>query len=306
MQPITIEAKGLIKKYGEKVAVGGLNFEVPRGECFGLLGPNGAGKSSTMRMMYGLSSIQQGELFVLGMNMKTHSKDVKARIGVVPQQDGLDTEFSVLDNLLIYASYYQIDFNEALDRSKNLLRQMKLDDHWQAPVEQLSGGMKRRLTLARSLINQPDVLFLDEPTTGLDPQARLFIWDLLRKFKADDKTIVLTTHYMEEAEQLCDRIAIMDQGKILTMGSPAELIQLHAGHQVLEIGLKPEDIPYYSRKLTQERFEFLALENKLMLFLREKNSTDRILNLIPSQELTLRPASLNDVFLRLSGHELKD
>ncbi len=306
METITIEAKGLTKKFGEKTAVDGISFEVKKGECFGVLGPNGAGKSSALRMMYGLSSIQQGELFVLGMNMKTHSKDVKARIGVVPQEDGLDVDFSVLDNLLVYASYHQIGFNQALERAKHLLRMMKLDEVWQSPVEHLSGGMKRRLTIARSMINQPDVLFLDEPTTGLDPQARLFIWDLLRKFKAEEKTLVLTTHYMEEAEQLCDRIAIMDRGKILTLGTPAQLIQKYAGLQVLEIGLKPEDIPYFSRKLTQDQYEFLPMETKIMLFLKDKKHPEKILNLIPSQEIIFRPASLNDVFLRLAGYELKD
>lgn len=306
MENIAIEAKGLTKKYGEKIAVDGIHFEVNRGECFGVLGPNGAGKSTTMRMMYGLSSITEGELFVLGMNMKKHAKDVKTRIGVVPQDDGLDVDFSVLDNLLVYASYHQIDFNQALERSRHLLRMMKLDDVWQSPVEHLSGGMKRRLTIARSMINQPDILFLDEPTTGLDPQARLFIWDLLRKFKAEEKSLVLTTHYMEEAEQLCDRLAIMDRGKILTVGSPTELIQKYVGLQVLEIGLKPEDIPYFARKLTQDKYEFLPLETKIMLFLKEKQTPEKLLQLIPSQEVTFRPATLNDVFLRLAGYELKD
>lgn len=306
MSTVTIEAKALTKKYGENIVVNGINFEVHRGECFGILGPNGAGKSSTMRMMYGLSSITQGELFVLGMNAKSHSREIKSRIGVVPQDDGLDVDFSVLDNLLVYASYHQIKFSEALERSKHLLRLMKLDENWQNSVEQLSGGMKRRLVIARSLINQPEVLFLDEPTTGLDPQARLFIWDTLRKFKADEKTIILTTHYMEEAEQLCDRIAIMDRGSILAQGTPMELIQKYTGSQVLEIGLKPEDIPYYSRKLTQDQYEFLPLETKIMLFLKEKNKPEKILNIIPSQEIIYRPTSLNDVFLKLAGYDLKD
>ncbi len=306
MEPNTIEAKGLTKKYADKIAVDGIHFYVKKGECFGVLGPNGAGKSSTMRMMYGLSSINQGDLYILGMNMKTHSKDVKARIGVVPQEDGLDLDFSVLDNLLVYASYHQIGFNQALESSKQLLRMMKLDDVWQSPVEQLSGGMKRRLTIARSMINHPDLLFLDEPTTGLDPQARHFIWDLLRKFKADEKTIVLTTHYMEEAELLCDRIAMMNQGKIIAIGTPLELIQQFVGVQVLEVGLKPEDIPYYSRRLLQDQFDFLALDAKIMIFLKKTYKLENVLNIIPSQEIILRSASLNDVFLRLSGYELKD
>lgn len=306
MNLITIEAKGLTKKFGDKTVVNKIDLEIYKGECFGLLGPNGAGKSTILRMMYGLSHIQQGELFVLGMNAKTHSKDVKARIGVVPQDDGLDVDFSVLDNLLVYASYYQISFSTALERARHLLRVMKLDDVWQSPVDHLSGGMKRRLTIARSMINQPDLLFLDEPTTGLDPQARTFIWDLLRKFKADEKTLVLTTHYMEEAEQLCDRIGIMDHGNLIALGTPAELILRHAGTQVLEIGLKPEDIPYFSRKLTQDQYEFLPLENKIMLFLKDKNKPEKIMNIIPSQEIIFRPASLNDVFLRLAGYDLKD
>jgi len=306
MNEVIVEIKGLTKKFGDKTVVNNIDLEIRKGECFGLLGPNGAGKSTTLRMMYGLNSIQQGELFVLGMNAKTHSREVKARIGVVPQDDGLDTDFSVLDNLLVYASYFQINFSTALERARHLLRIMKLDDIWQSPVDQLSGGMRRRLTIARSMINQPDLLFLDEPTTGLDPQARAFIWDLLRKFKADEKTLILTTHYMEEAEQLCDRIGIMSQGSIIAIGTPSELILRHAGSQVLEIGLKPEDIPYFSRKLTQDQYEFLPLENKIILFLKDTNRPEKILNFIPSQEIIFRPASLNDVFLRLAGYDLKD
>lgn len=306
MQSVTIEAKGLTKKYGETKVVDGIHFEVQQGECFGLLGPNGAGKSSTMRMMYGLNPIQEGELFVLGMNMKTHSREVKTRIGVVPQEDGLDTEFSVLDNLLVYASYFQIGFEMALERSRHLLRLLKLDDSWQNPVETLSGGMKRRLTIARSLINNPELLFLDEPTTGLDPQARLFIWDILRKFKAEDKTVILTTHYMEEAEQLCDRIAIMDKGKILAMGQPSQLIKEFVGSQVVEIGMRPEDIPYYSRKLQMEKYDFMVLPNRILLFLKQAQPTENILSIVPSPEIAIRPSSLNDVFLRLAGHDLRD
>lgn len=306
MPSINIEAKGLTKRFDDKMAVAGINFEVRTGECFGVLGPNGAGKSTTMRMMYGLAKIDHGELFVLGMNMKSHSREVKAKIGVVPQEDGLDVDFSVLDNLLVYASYHEIPKDEALERAQGLLRLMKLDEVAYSPVEHLSGGMKRRLTIARSLINQPELLFLDEPTTGLDPQARLFIWDLLRKFKSDGKTIVLTTHYMEEAEQLCDRIAIMDKGIILTMGTPRSLIETHVGVQVLEIGLKTEDVAYFARKLSQDGVDFLTLQNKIVVFLRDKNRPEKILNTVPSQDIVFRPASLNDVFLRLAGHDLKD
>lgn len=306
MQQVTIEAKGLTKKYGESKVVDNIHFEVYQGECFGLLGPNGAGKSSTLRMMYGLSPIQEGELFVLGMNMKSQSREVKARIGIVPQDDGLETEFSVLDNLLVYASYFQIGFEKALERARHLLRLVKLDDVWQNSVETLSGGMKRRLAIARSLINSPDLLFLDEPTTGLDPQARLFIWDILRKFKAEEKSIILTTHYMEEAEQLCDRIAIMDKGKILAMDTPAQLIKTFAGSQVVEIGLKAEDVPYYARKLQAQKYDTLPLTNSILLFLPHVHPTEELLKIVPSQQITVRPSTLNDVFLRLAGHELKD
>ncbi|MEY4615361.1 MAG: hypothetical protein RJB66_321 [Pseudomonadota bacterium] len=306
MANISIEAKGLTKKFGDKMAVNGINFEVSRGECFGVLGPNGAGKSTTMRMMYGLTRIHHGELFVLGLNMKSQSREVKAKIGVVPQEDGLDVDFSVLDNLLVYSSYHAIPPEEAKERAQTLLRLVKLDDVAHSPVEHLSGGMKRRLTIARSLINNPDILFLDEPTTGLDPQARLFIWDILKRFKLEGKTIVLTTHYMEEAEQLCDRIAIMDKGTILTMGTPKALIEANVGLQVLEIGLKNEDIPYFSRKLTQENTDFIALENKIVIFLHEQNRPEKLLSTVPSQDIVIRPASLNDVFLRFAGHALKD
>jgi lipooligosaccharide transport system ATP-binding protein len=306
MSVVVLEAKGLTKQYHEKMVVDHLSFEIYQGECFGLLGPNGAGKSSTLRMMYGLSHISQGDVYLLGLNVKTHFREVKSRIGVVPQEDGLENDFTVLDNLLIFSSYYQIPYKEALLRVKKLVRSMHLEEYQNCKVENLSGGLKRRLAIARSMLHNPDFIILDEPTTGLDPQSRYFVWDQIRDFKKNGKTFILTTHYMDEAENLCDRVAIIDNGKILCLGKPTELVASYAGHQVVEVQLNPEEISYYEKRLEVQRYDFVATESRLTIYLHGNQSSQELLKNILGDSYSIRKPSLNDVFLKISGHALRD
>ena len=240
-----IEARGLRKSFGDFEAVRGIDVAVRRGEAFGFLGPNGAGKSSTMRMIAAVSPVSGGELRILGRDPATDGPAIRGRLGVCPQDDTLDTELTVFDNLFIYGRYFGLPAAEVRERAQELLEFVQLTDKAKAKVEELSGGMKRRLTIARSLINQPDLLLLDEPTTGLDPQARHLLWDKLFRLKQTGVTLVITTHYMDEAEQLCDRLVVMDKGVIVAEGSPAALIAEHSTREVTELrfGLAGDDVP---------------------------------------------------------------
>src|SRR3954471_14575928 len=230
-----IHARGLVKKFGELVAVDGIDFDVRRGEAFGFLGPNGAGKSSTMRMVGCVSPITAGSLEILDMDPASQGAQIRARLGVVPQEDTLDMELTVRENLLIYGRYFDLPRSVARERADRLLDFVQLSDRANSRVEPLSGGLKRRLTIARSLVNEPEVLLLDEPTTGLDPQARHVVWDRLYRLKAQGVTLVLTTHYMDEAEQLCDRLVVMDKGTIAAEGSPYDLIRRYSTREVCEL-----------------------------------------------------------------------
>src|SRR4051794_2722939 len=230
-----IAARDLTKRFGTFTAVDGIAFEVARGEAFGFLGPNGAGKSSTMRMVGAVSPVTSGELRILGKDPAVDGPEIRARLGVVPQEDTLDLELTVLENLVIYGRYFDLSRAEARSRAKELLDFVQLADRADSKVDPLSGGMKRRLTIARALINEPDLLLLDEPTTGLDPQARHVVWDRLYRLKQRGVTIVLTTHYMDEAEQLCDRLVVMDRARIVAEGSPRELIRVWSTPEVLEL-----------------------------------------------------------------------
>src|SRR3954466_8644908 len=230
-----IHARGLTKRFGEFIAVDAIQFDVAPGESFGFLGPNGAGKTSTMRMIGCTSPITDGELYILGMDPRVDGARIRSRLGVVPQQDTLDNELTVRENLIIYGRYFGLSRGEVRARSDRLLEFVQLDERASSKVEPLSGGMKRRLTIARSLVNDPEVLLLDEPTTGLDPQARHVVWDRLFRLKQRGVTLVLTTHYMDEAEQLCDRLVVMDKGKIAAEGSPLELIRRYSTREVVEL-----------------------------------------------------------------------
>jgi len=303
-----IVARDLTKRFKNFTAVDGVSFAVHPAESFGFLGPNGAGKTSTMRMIGCVSPVTGGELRVFGMDPQTHASAIKARLGVVPQQDNLDNEISVRENLLMYARYFDIPRAAAARRADELLEFVQLSERASSEVEPLSGGMKRRLTIARSLINEPEVILLDEPTTGLDPQARHAIWDRLYRLKQRGATLLLTTHYMEEAEQLCDRVVIMDRGRIVAEGSPRELIEQYSTREVLELRV-PDDLRPTLRGLVDgiaERVD--ELPDRVRVYAADaERARDAIhaAGLHPESAL-VRRSTLEDVFLRLTGHALID
>lgn len=299
-----VVAQNLVKEFHGVPAVKNISFEILAGECFGILGPNGAGKSTTMKMFYGHVIPTSGDLFVLGLNTKTDIKQIKSRIGIVPQDDGLDVDFNVLENLKIFASYHNISSDIAEARADHLLSDMKLSEHKLRHVETLSGGMKRRLTVARALIHQPELLVLDEPTTGLDPQARHWIWNYFQNLKAQKKTMILTTHYMEEAERLCDRVAIVDQGIILECDQPKALIQKHIGTDVVEMTVDKES-SYWKSKLKSLGIQFLDDDNKLYAFFESQIARQQFVNQLQNIHYVSRVANLNDVFLKLAGHQIR-
>src|SRR5215203_2967292 len=307
-----VEARGLTKRFGTFTAVDGVDFEVAKGEAFGFLGPNGAGKSSTMRMIAAVSPVSGGELRILGRDPAKDGPAIRGRLGVCPQDDTLDTELNVFDNLFIYGRYFGIPAAEVRERAQELLEFVQLTEKAKAKVEDLSGGMKRRLTIARSLINRPDLLLLDEPTTGLDPQARHLLWDKLFRLKQTGVTLVITTHYMDEAEQLCDRLVVMDKGVIVAEGSPAALIQENSTREVTELrfGVAGEDETHdaLADKVGDlgERVE--VLPDRLLVY---SDDGDEVAAKV--HERGLRPAAvlvrrstLEDVFLHLTGRTLVD
>ncbi len=301
-----VEIKQVYKRFGEIVAVDGVSLEIFRGECFGLLGPNGAGKSTLMKMMYGSSLVTEGELYVLGLNIKKSAKEVKRRIGVVPQDDSLDTDFSVAENLQVYSDFHGLSLQSTQERTQTLLRLLKLEDCSHRNIDELSGGMKRRLAIARGLINNPDVLFLDEPTTGLDPQARTWLWEFFNQMKALNATLVMTTHYMEEAEQVCDRIAIMDKGKILSIGRPRDLIEEHIGKEVVEFSTNAVDLNYYLGRLKENSYSYQVSKNTVSVLVKTQQEGRKVFDLVSSDKITIRKPTLNDVFLKLAGYFLRD
>ncbi|HYB86426.1 MAG TPA: ABC transporter ATP-binding protein [Streptosporangiaceae bacterium] len=302
-----IRARGLVKRFGSFTAVDGIDFDLQRGEAFGFLGPNGAGKSSTMRMIGCVSPPSAGELSILGLDPVTDGREIRSRLGVVPQEDTLDVELTVRENLLIYGRYFGLRRDVIRERTERLLEFVQLSDRADDQVEPLSGGMKRRLTIARSLINEPDILLLDEPTTGLDPQARHVVWDRLFRLKQQGVTLVLTTHYMDEAEQLCDRLVVMDAGKIAAGGSPRELIERYATPEVLELRFDPSDHQQAAEKLAgvpAQRQEVLA--DRVLLYVDDGDSTLAAVRAEGVEPLTslVRRSTLEDVFLRLTGRQL--
>jgi lipooligosaccharide transport system ATP-binding protein len=303
-----IAARSLTKRFGERVAVDAIDFDVAPGEAFGFLGPNGAGKTSTMRMIGCVSPVTEGTLSVLGMDPGRDGPRIRARLGVVPQLDTLDLELSVRENLLIYARYFDMPRATARARADELLDFVQLAERGSDRVEALSGGMKRRLTIARGLINQPDILLLDEPTTGLDPQARHLLWDRLYRLKQQGVTLVLTTHYMDEAEQLCDRLVVMDKARIVAEGSPLELIRQYSTREVLELRFSGAEL---DPSALDGRLEGLAdrievLPDRVLLYTADGEAAAGAVHrrgLEPSS-LLVRRSTLEDVFLRLTGRSL--
>jgi lipooligosaccharide transport system ATP-binding protein len=295
-----IEARKLTKKFKELLAVDAVNLAVARGECFGLLGPNGAGKTSLIRMITGVSPATSGEIRVLGHDLKTHARQAKAILGVVPQLDNLDEDLTVLQNLMTFARYFNIPKNEARRRSLEILGLFELGSKRNSHIKELSGGMKRRLLIARGLINQPQIVVLDEPTIGLDPQGKYLVWDKLVELKAQGVTQLLCTQNMEEAAVLCDRVAIMHQGKILSLGTPQGLIAQYAGSEVWEIELKPEERDKTIKELESRGLGFEEVGGKIHVFQAEARLLD-----FP-EGARRRPATLEDVFFRLTGRSLAE
>lgn len=301
-----IVAEDLVKTYKQTAAVAGISFEVPPGESFGLLGPNGAGKSTTMRMIGAVSSRTSGRLEILGMDPDAHGPEIRSQLGVVPQQDNLDNELLVRDNLLVYGRYFGLPRAHVAQRADELLEFAQLSDRTKAKVDDLSGGMKRRLTIARALINDPRILLLDEPTTGLDPQARHILWDRLFRLKEKGTTLVLTTHYMDEAEQLCDRLIVVDKGRIMAEGSPAALIREHASREVLEVRFGSDKNAGAAEALHGIGDRLEVLPDRILVYAHDGESALAEVTRRGLEPLTslVRRSSLEDVFLRLTGRSL--
>lgn len=307
---IVIKAQNLTKRFSDFTAVNNISFSVHKGECYGLLGPNGAGKTSIARMIFGFSPITNGTLSVLNMDIRKDARQIKHHIGVVAQEDNLDPELTVLQNLLVYSSYFSIPSNAAYKKAQEILDFMGLAAKSDSVVEELSGGMKRRLTIGRALINQPDLLILDEPTTGLDPYARHMVWQKLRKLKESGTTMLLTTHYLEEASQLCDRLLILNHGQIVEEGVPQNLICSHVGRFALEIGIAPN----YHKDILAESASFSKTHqlvgDDLVIYSDDRNALAKILpaqlaaKLLPVVSQKLRETNLEDVFFKLTGENL--
>lgn len=299
-----VEVEDLVKRFRRLTAVDGVSFRVRRGECFGLLGPNGAGKSTTIRALYGFSPPTSGRIRIFGLDIRTHWRTIKSRLGVCHQENTLDPDLSVEENLWIFAGYFGIPLAEARIRASELLEFFALTHKRSSKVADLSGGMTRRLILARAMINRPELLILDEPTTGLDPQSRHILWQKLESLKADGLTVLLTTHYMEEAARLCDRLVIMDHGRILVEGAPETLVTQYAGADVLEVG-QPDGA--LRRYLRDNGLEHDDLGDRLLIYVPEGSPIlDIIRRRFCIRHCTWRRSTLEDVFLRLTGRELRE
>jgi len=301
-----ITATALTKKYKDFAAVDGIDFEVAPGESFGLLGPNGAGKSTTMRMVGAVSTRTSGDLQILGLDPDQHGPAIRSQLGVVPQSDNLDTELRVRDNLIVYGRYFGLPRSQVATRANELLEFAQLTDRAKGKIDDLSGGMKRRLTIARALINEPRILLLDEPTTGLDPQARHILWDRLFRLKEQGTTLVLTTHYMDEAEQLCDRLVVVDKGRIMAEGAPAALIREYSSREVLEVRFGSERNATVASELAGIGDRLEVLPDRILIYAASGEEalvevTRRGLEPVTS---LVRRSSLEDVFLRLTGRSL--
>ncbi len=300
--------EGLRKLFGDAVAVDGIDFEIRAQECFGFLGPNGAGKTTTVRVLACLSPRDAGEVSVLGLDPATSPRELKARLGVVAQEANLDLELTVLENMLVYARYFGLTGAPARSRAYELLALVGLSERRDDTVDRLSGGMKRRLQIARSLVNDPELVLLDEPTTGLDPQARHVVWERLRRLKRDGVSLVLTTHYMDEAEQLCDQLMIMDHGQIVRSGSPAELIRDEVGREVLEIRASDADAAWIIAAAGADVGGHDLHEGLLSLYTEDADWLGHRLRSegLPGETIAARRATLEDVFLSITGRTLRD
>jgi lipooligosaccharide transport system ATP-binding protein len=305
---LAVEAHGLEKRFQATVAVDGIDLEIPVGGCFGFLGPNGAGKTTTIKMITCVSPPTAGELRVLGLDVRSDRRAIKARLGVVPQGMTLDGDLTARENLLSFGAYHSLPRRKAEERADELLEFAQLSERADAEVEELSGGMQRRMLIARALVNDPELLVLDEPTTGLDPQARHLVWERLRRLKRSGKTLLLTTHYMEEAAQLCDQIVVLDHGRVIARGTPRELVKQNVAPRVVEVqGIETaaDDVVRIARPLAQD---VEAVGDRVLIYAADgEEIASKIRDAgVPHQALILREATLEDVFLRLTGHALVD
>ncbi len=303
-----VEARDLTKRFGELTAVDGISFAIHPGEAFGFLGPNGAGKTSTMRMIGCVSPVTDGHLRVLGRDPRTEAQEIKARLGVVPQEDTLDLELTVFENLIVYGRFFGLAVPEIRRRGEELLRFVELWERRGSTVESLSGGMKRRLTIARALVSEPELVLLDEPTTGLDPQARHLLWDRLYRLKQRGITFVLTTHYMDEAEQLCDRLVVMDDARIVAEGSPRELIDRYSTREVVELRFGPEGVDGQAERLDGAAQRVEVLTDRILLYTDDADGTTNAIQArgVTPASVLVRRSTLEDVFLQLTGRTLVD
>lgn len=298
-----IVARDLVKKYKDTLAVDNISFSIEEGEMFGFLGPNGAGKTTTMRMIQCVSPVTSGSLEIFGMDAMSHPREIKSHLGVVPQENNLDMDFTVYENLVVFSRYFDIPRDEAERRATELLEFVHLEDKKDTMTENLSGGMKRRLILARALINRPKMLILDEPTVGLDPQARHMIWDKLRALKKQGVTVVLTSHYLDEVEKLCDRLVVMDYGKILVEGSPSQVIREYVGSGIVEAENNPDLIECLKRK--EASYEVIG--DLVHIYTDNPKQIAEFLTMECSiSKMSARPATLEDVFLKLTGRRLRE
>ncbi|MFQ6067984.1 MAG: ABC transporter ATP-binding protein [Candidatus Bathyarchaeia archaeon] len=299
-----VEAENLTKKFGD-LAVNNINFKIFKGECFGFLGPNGAGKTTTMKMVHCVLPLTSGRLTVANMDVVENGREIKKMIGVAPQENNLDPDFTVFHNLIVYARYFDISKTEAKKRAEKLLKFVQLEEKRDVIIEHLSAGMKRRLILARALLNEPQLLILDEPTTGLDPQTRHLIWDKIRSLQKQGVTIVLTTHYMEEAAQLCDRLIIMDYGKIIEEGTPSDLVKRHVGEEVLEVAYSEKVMQQLEQSFQDARLETVG--DKIHVFTNQPRGVfAKMLEDVSFKEAVIRDSNLEDVFLKLTGRRLRE
>lgn len=300
-----VQIKNLIKKYEDFTAVSIASLEINENECFGLIGPQGSGKSSLVQILYGSSSLTEGDAFVLGLNVQDHMSEIKARIGVIPQELILDEELSVIENLKIYAQFYEISEENMTDKISSILRLLKFEDKAEHSIQSLSLFLKKKLSMALGLINTPDLLFIDEPTMGLDPVSKKWVLNFLKELKQQKITFILTTESEIEAELLCDKVALIDHGKILVVGKPATLIQELVGKEVVEFDCETQDINYYIQKLKEHQFEYQVFQSTVMVFIGGGKLAKDVLSLVTSSRIILRKPNLNDVFLRLSGSKLR-
>ena len=301
-----VVARNLVKRFGSSTAVNGINLTIPSAGCFGILGPNGAGKTTLMKMVTCVSPPSDGTLEVLGSDVRSGRRELKSRLGVVPQGQTLDADLTVRENLLTYAAYHQVGRRLAAERADQLLAFAQLSERARSRIDELSGGMQRRLLIARALVNDPELIVLDEPTTGLDPQARQLVWERLRNLRRQGKTLLITTHYMEEAARLCDRLAVMDRGVVVAEGSPAELLAAHTAPRVVEVHSPDDTAEAISGLVSGLARDIEAVGDRVLIY---TDNGEAIVSRIQSaglanQGLLLRDASLEDVFLRLTGHAL--